>query len=69
MEFHVEYQEEVICEGACSSSADPVVDYRDRSQISSCNKASPGAFAPSLCFKCFITLYDALGDRSCVINN
>ena len=32
-------------------------------------QASPGAFATSLCFKYFFTLSDALGDRSCVINN
>jgi hypothetical protein len=32
-------------------------------------QASPDAFSLSLCFKIFITLYDALGDRSCVINN
>jgi hypothetical protein len=32
-------------------------------------QASSGAFAPSLCFKCFFTLSDALGDRSCVITN
>jgi hypothetical protein len=28
---------------------------------------SPGAFATSLCFKIFITLFDALGDKSCVL--
>jgi hypothetical protein len=37
--------------------------------IFSATKASPGAFAPSLCFKCFITLNDELCDRSCVMNN
>jgi hypothetical protein len=31
--------------------------------------ASPGALSLSLCFKIFITLYDPLGDRSCVLNN
>jgi hypothetical protein len=33
------------------------------------SQASLGAFAPSLHFKYFITLNDALGDRSCVMNN
>jgi hypothetical protein len=32
-------------------------------------QASPGALSLSLCFKIFITLYDAFGDRSCVLNN
>jgi hypothetical protein len=32
-------------------------------------QASPSALSLSLCFKIFITLYDALGDRSCVLNN
>jgi hypothetical protein len=33
------------------------------------HKASPGALSLSLCFKIFITLFDALGDRSCVLNS
>jgi hypothetical protein len=30
---------------------------------------SHGAFSPSLLFKIIITLFDALGDRSCVLNS
>jgi hypothetical protein len=33
------------------------------------NSGRYSAFAPSLCFKYFITLNDALGDKSCVMNN
>jgi hypothetical protein len=33
------------------------------------SQASLDAFAPSLLFKCIITLYDTLGDRGYVINN
>jgi hypothetical protein len=32
-------------------------------------QASPSALSISLCFKIYITLFDALGDRSCVLNN
>jgi hypothetical protein len=32
-------------------------------------QASLDALSLSLCFKIFITLFDALGDRSCVPNN
>jgi hypothetical protein len=33
------------------------------------HKARPSSLSLSLCFKIFITLYDALGDRNCVLNN
>jgi hypothetical protein len=37
------------------------------SWVTSCEKASPSAFATALVFTNFITLYDALGDRSYVM--
>jgi hypothetical protein len=33
------------------------------------NKASPSHLPPPCCLKIFITLFDALGDMSCVLNN
>jgi hypothetical protein len=33
------------------------------------HKSSPGALSLSLCFKIFITLFDSLGDRRCVLNS
>jgi hypothetical protein len=32
-------------------------------------QGKPRCIIPFPCFKIFITLYDALGDRNCVINN